>query len=125
MHSYEPAPRMPYPNPIPGMRPPRDAAPQSHPVSVTPIYDALYAEYRRSFRALPFDRTGEEELRFVGFGHQLVGHGHGHHQYGGYGYTSQGAAYHGHSGYTAAWDAYYGRQRALPPAPRDGRLRGY
>lgn len=30
--------------------------------SATPIYDALYAEYRRSFRALPGDRTGEEEL---------------------------------------------------------------
>ncbi|MCC3768040.1 hypothetical protein K6I34_006962, partial [Streptomyces sp. UNOC14_S4] len=85
---------------------------------------------------LPFDRTGEEELRFVGFGHLLVGHGHhghGHGQYGGYGYGHAShagqAAYHGQSGYTAAWDAYYGRQRgvaaALPPAPRDGRLRGY
>ncbi|MET9294597.1 hypothetical protein [Streptomyces sp. NPDC003077] len=30
--------------------------------SATPIFDALYAEYRRSFRALPGDRTGEEEL---------------------------------------------------------------
>ncbi|MGP3967586.1 hypothetical protein [Streptomyces sp. 6N223] len=35
--------------------------------SATPIYDSLYAEYRRLFRALPGDRTGEEELRFTGF----------------------------------------------------------
>ncbi|MGY5129049.1 hypothetical protein [Streptomyces nigrescens] len=30
--------------------------------SATPIYDALYAEYRRSFRALPGDRTDEPEI---------------------------------------------------------------
>jgi hypothetical protein len=35
--------------------------------SATPIYDALYAEYRRSFRALPGDRSGEEELGFSSF----------------------------------------------------------
>ncbi|UED88804.1 hypothetical protein [Streptomyces profundus] len=35
--------------------------------SATPIYDALCAEYRRLFRALPGDRSGEEELGFVGF----------------------------------------------------------
>ncbi|MDT0269861.1 hypothetical protein RM844_26615 [Streptomyces sp. DSM 44915] len=35
--------------------------------SATPIYDSLCAEYRRLFRALPGDRAGEEELRFVGF----------------------------------------------------------
>ncbi|MFD3456866.1 hypothetical protein ACFWVC_32405 [Streptomyces sp. NPDC058691] len=34
----------------------------------TPIYDALYSEYRRLFRTLPGDRTGEEELQFNGFG---------------------------------------------------------
>ncbi|WBB64791.1 hypothetical protein O7599_32415 [Streptomyces sp. WMMC500] len=32
--------------------------------SGTPIYDALFAEYRRLFRALPGDRSGEEQLRF-------------------------------------------------------------
>ncbi|MCX5344493.1 hypothetical protein NRF20_34575 [Streptomyces sp. R-74717] len=37
---------------------------QSH----TPIYDALYSEYRRSFRALPGDRSGEEHLGFMAFG---------------------------------------------------------
>lgn len=36
--------------------------------SATPIYDALYSEYLRAFRALPGDRTGEEELRFDAFG---------------------------------------------------------
>ncbi|WP_431946499.1 hypothetical protein [Actinacidiphila sp. bgisy167] len=33
----------------------------------TPIYDALYSEYRRLFRTLPGDRTGEEDLQFNGF----------------------------------------------------------
>ncbi|MDJ0343162.1 hypothetical protein QMK19_15765 [Streptomyces sp. H10-C2] len=30
----------------------------------TPIYDALYSEYRRLFRALPGDRSGEEAMQF-------------------------------------------------------------
>ncbi|WP_153452754.1 hypothetical protein [Streptomyces smaragdinus] len=34
----------------------------------TPIYDELCAEYRRLFRALPGDRTGEEKLRFDAIG---------------------------------------------------------
>ncbi|MFB6985186.1 hypothetical protein ACFC0C_11500 [Streptomyces sp. NPDC056178] len=42
---------------------------QSH----TPIYDALYSEYRRSFRALPGDRSGEENLGFMAFGTGLFG----------------------------------------------------
>ncbi|TDC24370.1 hypothetical protein E1265_09880 [Streptomyces sp. 8K308] len=45
----------------------RSAYDQSYGGSATPIYDSLCAEYRRLFRALPGDRTGEEELRFVGF----------------------------------------------------------
>lgn len=49
---------------IPSMRPSYDA---EHPVSATPIYDSLYSEYRRMFRALPGDRSGEEGLRFTGF----------------------------------------------------------
>ncbi|MFJ2259026.1 hypothetical protein ACIOKD_11895 [Streptomyces sp. NPDC087844] len=47
------------------MRPTLDATGSS---SATPIYDALYAEYRRTFRALPGDRIGEEELGFTAFG---------------------------------------------------------
>ncbi|QMU66829.1 hypothetical protein [Streptacidiphilus sp. P02-A3a] len=48
---------------IPAMRPAFEGEP-----SATPIFDALYAEFRRRFRALPGDREGEEELRFTGFG---------------------------------------------------------
>jgi hypothetical protein len=33
----------------------------------TPIYDALYSEYRRLFRTLPGDRSGEESLAFNSF----------------------------------------------------------
>ncbi|MEF2525837.1 hypothetical protein [Streptomyces sp. CS62] len=42
----------------------RDGAPAA---SHTPIYDTLCAEYLRAFRALPGDRTGEEDLAFTGF----------------------------------------------------------
>ncbi|MEV0530897.1 hypothetical protein [Kitasatospora sp. NPDC050463] len=52
------------PRVIPGMRPSYDA---EHPHSATPIYDELYSEYRRLFRALPGDRSGEENLKFTGF----------------------------------------------------------
>lgn len=81
------------------------------PGSGTPIYDALYAEYRSLFRTLPGDRTGEEELRFEGFG-TVRGTGTGH--WDGPGRQSDG------------WQHEL-RQRghrmpaALPPAPRDGR----
>ncbi|GAA3012826.1 hypothetical protein GCM10020229_25210 [Kitasatospora albolonga] len=66
MYSYEVAAahRQPTTRPIPGMRPSYDA---EHPSSPTPIYDALYSEYRRLFRALPGDRSGEESMRFEGF----------------------------------------------------------
>ncbi len=64
VHSYDPAPRPPYQHHIPGMRPPHETPAQQSP---TPIYDALYAEYRRQFRALPGDRTGEEDLGFAPF----------------------------------------------------------
>lgn len=51
------------------MRPARDLpAPAPRERSATPIYDTLYAEYRRLFRTLPGDRSGEESLRFEGFG---------------------------------------------------------
>jgi hypothetical protein len=48
------------------MRPSYDG---EHPVAPTPtpIYDELYSEYRRLFRALPGDRSGEEDMRFTGF----------------------------------------------------------
>ncbi|MEU9235915.1 hypothetical protein [Streptomyces subrutilus] len=114
---------------------------RTSPVSHTPIYDALYSEYLRAFRALPGDRTGEEDLGFTAF------------SYGG-GYTGTGGSYDsGWSGSawqrTDSWQPTYvaqpqpqpaysyaggsgyadGRQRqtgmtpipaALPPAPRRG-----
>ncbi|MDH6118985.1 hypothetical protein ABH930_002716 [Kitasatospora sp. GAS204A] len=48
------------------MRPSYDG---EHPIAPTPtpIYDELYSEYRRLFRALPGDRAGEEDMRFTGF----------------------------------------------------------
>ncbi|MCT2588958.1 hypothetical protein LHJ74_03240 [Streptomyces sp. N2-109] len=67
--------------------------------SATPIYDSLYAEYQRLFRALPGDRSGEEELAFERFN---TVHGTG----------------------TGSWSALARRRGAalpaLPPAPRDG-----
>jgi len=51
---------------VPLMPSPRSYA--AEPPSATPIYDALYSEFRRLFRALPGDRAGEEDLRFTGFG---------------------------------------------------------
>ncbi|MFI1971133.1 hypothetical protein [Streptomyces cinnamoneus] len=103
------------------MRPSRDVSTDSH-VSVTPIYDSLCSEYRRSFRALPFDRSGEEELKFKSFAPQP----------GGYGYANQlsgPSAYQGQSTYNAVWESYYGNRRgqlpALPPGQRDGRMRGF
>ncbi|MFE3827562.1 hypothetical protein [Streptomyces sp. NPDC059092] len=98
------------------MRPAQDGADG---FSTTPIYDALYSEFRRSFRALPGDRSNEENLGFTAFGTGLHGP---HHVYG------------GHSGFGPAQTHYPGswqrdpRQQhmartdrpALPPGPRRG-----
>ncbi|WP_335937209.1 hypothetical protein [Streptomyces sp. PTD5-9] len=101
--------------------------------SPTPIYDALYSEYRRSFRALPGDRSGEENLGFVAFGLGLLGgraplsgHSSGHPAG-----LSTGLAVHGglsgHGGGAHAapgsWQRvgrHSGRHQpaALPPGPR-------
>jgi hypothetical protein len=64
VHAYDVPRRQSY-QPIPSSRSARD--PQGGP-SATPIYDALCAEYVKSFRALPGDRSGEEEFGFIGFG---------------------------------------------------------
>ncbi|MCX4509950.1 MULTISPECIES: hypothetical protein [unclassified Streptomyces] len=81
--------------------------------SATPIYDALYSEYLRAFRALPGDRSGEEDLGFKGFGVGLDG-----------GHTGFRSRVGRHS---SAWQAGIrqggGQHRlpaALPPAPRRG-----
>lgn len=65
MHTYDSPRRLPYTSPIPAMRPVQDTA-GIH--SATPIYDALFAEFRKAFRTLPGDRSGEEELGFTAFG---------------------------------------------------------
>ncbi|MFC9247962.1 hypothetical protein ACFT7S_29270 [Streptomyces sp. NPDC057136] len=52
------------------MRPSQDPSGGKSP---TPIYDALYSEYRRSFRALPGDRSDEENFSYPGFGAGLFG----------------------------------------------------
>ncbi|WAL94656.1 hypothetical protein NOO62_09165 [Streptomyces sp. Je 1-369] len=65
MHPYDPSrPRPAYQSPIPSMRTAPDST-GNH--SATPIYDALYSEYLRAFRALPGDRSGEEDLGFTAF----------------------------------------------------------
>ncbi|MFC9796087.1 hypothetical protein [Streptomyces sp. NPDC057695] len=101
------------------MRPAQDVTAGPSP---TPIYDALYSEFRRTFRTLPGDRSGEEDVTFRAFGTavstgvygqgQVQGHGHGQgHRYG--------------SAYPQAWAAPYPpaptpTQAALPPGPRRG-----
>ncbi|MEU3617192.1 hypothetical protein ABZ725_33535 [Streptomyces sp. NPDC006872] len=64
MHTYD-VPRRPVFPSIPSARPAQDS--QGGP-SATPIYDALYAEYVKTFRSLPGDRSGEDELGFTAFG---------------------------------------------------------
>ncbi|MFJ4281600.1 hypothetical protein [Streptomyces massasporeus] len=71
MHAYD-VPRRHSFSPIPSARSAEDS--QGGP-SATPIYDALYAEYVKSFRALPGDRSGEEKLGFTAFGNTPHGSG--------------------------------------------------
>ncbi|WP_105972711.1 hypothetical protein [Streptomyces geranii] len=61
--------------------------------SATPIYDALYAEYGKSFRSRPGDRSGEEELNFTAFGTSPYG--------GSNGYGSRGFGSHNSGSYSA------------------------
>ena len=91
--------------------------------SQTPIYDALYSEYRRSFRALPGDRSGEENLGFVAFGTGMFGSraplsGHSGHS-GQSGHSGPGT----HTGNLGSWQRvgrHAGRPQpvALPPGSR-------
>lgn len=91
---------------IPGMRLSHETSASGG--SATPIYDALFAEWGRLFRTLPGDRTGEEELRFEGFG------------------TVHGTGQWGDSRRGGEWPhealPQSGAQRpaALPPGSRDG-----
>ena len=112
MHSYDPS-RVPsrsaYQQQIPSMRPAQDLVDG---YSTTPIYDALYSEYLRSFRALPGDRSGEENLGFTAFGTGL------HAARAGY-----GSRYGERAPYPGSWQRdpqQPPRQlpAALPPGPR-------
>ena len=114
MHSSYDASRQPYQSQIPAMRPAHEATAGQAP---TPIYDALYSEYRRAFKALPGDRSGEEDLDFRAFGTGL------HSSHGGSG-SHQSHPVH----LPGSWQPYPGiRQHygthvpaALPPGPRRG-----
>ncbi|MEW2167163.1 hypothetical protein AB0912_29815 [Streptomyces sp. NPDC007084] len=107
--------------------------------SATPIYDALYAEWVRSFRTLPGDRHGEEELGFAAFGTLARGSNSystsssynspsSYSSYSAGAQTARQIAAQNGQGATAVWQAG-GRQQgtgmqhvpaALPPAPRRG-----
>ncbi|MFJ7591455.1 hypothetical protein ACIQZO_29595 [Streptomyces sp. NPDC097617] len=84
------------------MRPARDRD-SSPAVSHTPIYDTLYSEYLRAFRALPGDRTGEEDHGFTAF------------SYGG-SYTS--GSWYGSGWSGSAWQRVDGWQPTYTPAPQ-------
>jgi hypothetical protein len=132
VHAYDVSRRQSF-QPIPSARSAQDSPGGP---SATPIYDRLYTEWVKSFRALPGDRSGEEDLGFVAFGYLQEGAG----SYGGHGSGSHGSSYSAYS--AGAQSARYGTgqlsqwQRvgqagqhstgmhhvpaALPPGPRRG-----
>lgn len=124
MHAYDVPRRQSY-STIRSARPVQD--PHGGP-SATPIYDALYAEYVKSYRALPGDRSGEEDLGFVAFGN--LPHSTGSQAYIAYGAGTAYGTRHGTGQQQAQWQRVgaIGRQEtgahhvpaALPPAPRRG-----
>jgi hypothetical protein len=122
VHAYDVSRRQSY-QPIPTARQAARSAQDPHGgPSATPIYDALYAEYVRSFRTCPGDRSGEEELVFTGFS-LSYGTRPGAPQHG----TGHLAAQHGHTAPAATvWQQVARHARAahqapaLPPAPRRG-----
>lgn len=125
VHPYDSSrSRQPYQSPIPPMRAAHDPAGDPSP---TPIYDSLYLEYRRQFRALPGDRTGEEELGFKAFGTRgLQQHGMHHHtvpdRHDPRHNTFQGAfhvaRYGQHPGHVPGHHGTHQFPAALPPGPR-------
>ncbi|MEV7203018.1 hypothetical protein [Streptomyces griseoluteus] len=131
MHPYDASPRRPALSPVPVARSGQENSGGS---SSTPIYDTLYAEWVKTFRTLPGDRSGEENLGFTAFGNLPQSTG----SYGGHRPGSFSSSY---SAYSAG--AYSARQQsqqsqwqrigtigraqpdgeglpALPPAPRQG-----
>ncbi|MFF7858498.1 hypothetical protein [Streptomyces sp. NPDC007904] len=111
-------------------------------LSATPIYDALYAEYVKSFRSLPGDRSGEEDLGFTAFGNIPRGTGtHRGHSPGTFSGSLGGSSYGAYSAGASSTRHTTGQQpqwqrvgtvgrhangmqhvpaTGLPPAPRRG-----
>ncbi|MEU3063672.1 hypothetical protein AB0P12_30995 [Streptomyces subrutilus] len=140
MHSYDSSRAPSSPGTIAPVRAVRDLDGLPAAASHTPIYDALYSEYLRSFRSLPGDRSGEENLGFTSFSY---GSGYTGGPYGGWSGPSWQSAdawqpayvpqppHQPEPAYSYAGGAAYasGRQHqtgmthipaALPPAPRRG-----
>ena len=131
MHAYDtPPPRRSAFASVPSAR---AAHEPSGGLSATPIYDTLYAEWVRTFRTLPGDRSGEEGLRFCPFGSLPDRTG----SYGGHRPGSFSSSYSAYSAgaYSARQHSQWqrvsslGRQQdtgmqhvpaALPPGPRRG-----
>jgi hypothetical protein len=136
VHAYDVPRSRPYQS-IPSSRSDRDSTGGP---SATPIYDRLYSEWVKTFRSLPGDRSGEEELGFTAFGHSP-------HSTGSFGGGSFGGGSLGGGSYSAySAGAYSARQQsqwqrvgqlgqvgqqhghtgmhhipaALPPGPRRG-----
>jgi hypothetical protein len=109
VHTYDVPRRQPFAS-IPSARPVQDYLGGP---SATPIYDALYAEYVKSFRTLPGDRSGEEDLGFTSFGN--IPHGTG--SYGGHRPGSFSSSY---SAYSAG--AYSARQQSQSQWQRVGHI---
>ncbi|MFF1276938.1 hypothetical protein ACFVZC_26545 [Streptomyces marokkonensis] len=138
MHAYD-VPRRQSLASVPApVRPAQDSRSGS---SATPIYDALYTEYVKSFRTLPGDRSGEEDLGFTAFGNIPHSTGsYGGHSPGSFGASLVSGAYGAYG--TGATDAGQGEDRppqwqrvgtvgrnasgmhhvpaGLPPSPRRG-----
>ncbi|MEV6117172.1 hypothetical protein AB0L59_32995 [Streptomyces sp. NPDC052109] len=130
MHAYDaPSPRRSTFVSVPSARLTQDGVV----ASATPIYDMLYAEWVKTFRTLPGDRSGEEGLRFSPFGELPGGTG----SYGGHRAGSFSSSYSAYSAgaYSARQQSQWqrigtlGRQQdtgmlhvpaALPPGPRQG-----
>ncbi|KMS89279.1 MULTISPECIES: hypothetical protein [Streptomyces] len=99
MHAYDTPPRRSFSS-VPSARTAHEPSGGS---SATPIYDSLYAEWVRTFRTLPGDRSGEEGLRFSAFGDFPDGTG----AYGGHRAGTFSSSY---SAYSAG--AYSARQQS-------------
>jgi hypothetical protein len=103
VHAYDvPRSRQPYQS-IPSSRSAQDSPGGP---SATPIYDRLYSEWVKTFRSLPGDRSGEEELGFTAFGHSP--HSTGSFSGGSFGGGSLGGG--SYSAYSAG--AYSARQQS-------------